>query len=158
MTYMDVDLSTNLDHFMPMVRPIVEGRYHLATGSRLMRGARVKRQPKREIISRCYNLIVKTMFPSRKFFDAQCGFKAMSREAARALIPLVRDNAWFFDSELLLIAQENGYRLREVPVRWDEDTDTRVNIIATATEDLQGIWRLRVGGIPKAQRGTETPR
>ena len=73
-------------------------------------------------------------------------------------MPLVKDTRWFFDSELLLVAQENGYRLREVPVRWDEDTDTRVNIISTATEDLQGIWRLRVGGIPKAQRGTEAPR
>ena len=128
MTYMDVDLSTNLDHFMPMVRPIVEGRYHLATGSRLMRGARVKRQPKREIISRCYNLIVKTMFPSRKFFDAQCGFKAISRRAAQELVPLVQNNEWFFDTELLLLAEKFGYRVKEFPVRWVEDPDTRVKI------------------------------
>ena len=85
--------------------------------------------------------------------DAQCGFKAISREAARALVPLVEDTQWFFDSELLLLAQENGYRLREVPVRWVEDRDSRVAILRTAMEDLHGIWRLRRGGVPRAMRG-----
>jgi glycosyltransferase involved in cell wall biosynthesis len=142
-SYMDVDLSTNLSHLMPMIDPLVCGDYHIATGSRLMRGARVTRQPKREFISRCYNLIVKLMFPFRRFSDAQCGFKAMTHKAVQDLIPHIEDNAWFFDSELLLRAEQNGYRVWEVPVEWIEDLDTRVKIISTAIEDLKGLWRVR---------------
>lgn len=142
-SYMDVDLSTNLRHFMPMIEPLVKGQYHVATGSRLMRGARVTRQPKREFISQAYNLIVKLMFPMRRFSDAQCGFKALTRKAVNDLIPHIVDNAWFFDSELLLRAEQNGYRVWEVPVEWIEDLDTRVKIVSTAMEDLKGLWRVR---------------
>jgi glycosyltransferase involved in cell wall biosynthesis len=142
-SYMDVDLSTNLRHFMPMIEPLVRGGYQIATGSRLMRGARVTRQLKREMISRGYNLIVKLMFPSRRFSDAQCGFKALSRKAVENLIPSIVDNNWFFDSELLLRAEQCGYRVWEVPVEWVEDLDTRVKIVSTAIEDLKGLWRVR---------------
>jgi len=142
-SYMDVDLSTNLRHFMPMIEPLARGEYHVATGSRLMRGARVTRQLKREVISRCYNLIVKLMFPRRRFSDAQCGFKALTRQAVRDLIPHIVDNNWFFDSELLIRAEQRGYRIWEVPVEWIEDLDTRVKILSTAIEDLKGLWRVR---------------
>ena len=142
-SYMDVDLSTNLNHFMPLIEPLVRGEFQLATGSRLMRGARVTRQPKREFISRCYNFIVKLMFPTRRFSDAQCGFKAMTHKAVQDLIPHVEDNSWFFDSELMLRAEQNGYRVWEVPVEWIEDMDTRVKIVSTALEDLKGLWRVR---------------
>lgn len=142
-SYMDVDLSTNLRHFMPMIEPLVRGEYHIATGSRLMRGARVTRQLKREVVSRAYNLIVKAMFPARRFSDAQCGFKALSHQAVNELIPYIVDNNWFFDSELLLRAEQQGYRVWEVPVEWIEDLDTRVKIVATAIEDLKGLWRVR---------------
>ncbi len=141
--YMDVDLSTNLNHLMPMVDPLFKGEYQIATGSRLMKGARVKRQLKREVISRGYNIIVKMMFPRRRFSDAQCGFKAITRDAAKDLLPHIQDNRWFFDSELLLRAEQQGYRIWEVPVEWIEDLDTRVKIISTATEDLKGLWRVR---------------
>ena len=144
MSYMDVDLSTNLDHFMTLITPVAEGRYHLATGSRLMPGARVKRQPKREIISRCYNLIVKVMFPTRRFFDAQCGFKAIDAAVRVELIPFIVDNAWFFDTELLLRAEQQGWHVWEIPVEWIEDLDTRVKIVDTAIEDLKGLARVRV--------------
>ena len=142
-SYMDVDLSTNLSHFMPMIEPLARGEFHIATGSRLMKGARVVRQPKREFISRAYNLIVKFMFPRRRFSDAQCGFKALTRKAVNDLIPHIVDTAWFFDSELLLRAEQNGYRVWEVPVEWIEDLDTRVKIVSTALEDLKGLWRVR---------------
>ncbi len=142
-SYMDVDLSTNLRHFMPMIEPLMKGEYHVATGSRLMPGARVKRQFKREIVSRIYNLIVLAMFPTRRFYDAQCGFKAVSRRIVQELIPHIMDNAWFFDSELLLRSEQNGYRIWEVPVEWIEDMDTRVKIVSTAIEDLKGLWRVR---------------
>jgi glycosyltransferase involved in cell wall biosynthesis len=141
--YMDVDLSTNLRHLMPMVDPLFRGDYQIGIGSRLMPGARVTRQLKREIISRAYNLIVKLMFPRRKFSDAQCGFKAMTRKAAKNLLPYIEDNRWFFDSELLLRAEQQGYKVWEVPVEWIEDLDTRVKIVSTAAEDLKGLWRVR---------------
>jgi glycosyltransferase involved in cell wall biosynthesis len=142
-SYMDVDLSTNLSHLMPMVDPLFRGEYSIATGSRLMKGSRVTRQFKREVISRAYNLIVKLMFPRRRFSDAQCGFKAMTRTAVKDLIPHIEDNRWFFDSELLLRAEQQGYKVWEVPVEWIEDLDTRVKIISTAKEDLEGLWRVR---------------
>src|SRR5690606_28308357 len=108
--------------------------------------------------SRSYVLVL-NLLGGLKVSDAQCGFKAISREAARALVPLVKDQRWFFDSELLLVAQKNGYRLHEVPVKWTDDPDTRVAIVSTALEDLKGVWRLRTGGVPRVTRppsgGTE---
>jgi len=150
--YMDVDLSTDLAHLPALVDPIAAGDVDVAYGTRLHRESRTNRSFKREFISRSYVFILRTLAGLR-VTDAQCGFKAMSREAARALVPLVRDNAWFFDSELLLVAQENGYRLREVPVRWEEDPDTRVKIVKTAVEDLRGIWRLKRSGVPRVSTG-----
>ncbi|MCE7939602.1 glycosyl transferase [bacterium] len=141
--YMDVDLSTNLDAFPPLVESIVHGGYDVAIGSRLKHGARVTRQWKRELISRAYNLMIKLVFPTRSFSDAQCGFKAVSRRAADHLVPIVENNEWFFDSELLLRAEQHGYRIAEVPVEWIEDLDTRVKIVSTALEDVRGLLRVR---------------
>ncbi len=143
LSYMDVDLSTNLSAYIPLIESIAAGGYEVAIGSRLKRGARVRRQWKREIISRGYNLLIKLLFPLRHFSDAQCGFKAISRAAARRLIPIVENNHWFFDSELLLRAEQHGYRIFEVPVEWVEDLDTRVKIASTAWEDVKGLLRVR---------------
>jgi glycosyltransferase involved in cell wall biosynthesis len=151
-SYMDVDLSTNLEAFLPLVQYIVHGPYDVAIGSRLGRGARVTRQWKREGISRIYNLMIHLMFPRRRFSDAQCGFKAVSRRAADDLVPLIVNNEWFFDSELLIRAEQRGYRIAEVPVEWIEDLDTRVNIVKTATEDIRGLLRVRIHPLP-APRG-----
>lgn len=148
MAYMDVDLSTDLAHLPALVDPIAAGEVDLSYGTRLHRDSQTTRSPKREFISRSYVFILNRVAGLR-VTDAQCGFKAISREAARALVPLVRDTQWFFDTELLWIAQVNGYRLREVPVRWVEDPDTRVKIVKTAREDLEGIWRLKRGGVPR---------
>ncbi|SNB64768.1 dolichyl-phosphate beta-glucosyltransferase [Thermoflexus hugenholtzii] len=143
MAYMDVDLSTDLSAFMPLIQPLVEGRYHVATGSRLHPQSRITRSLKREIISRIYNFIVWLLFPRRRFRDAQCGFKAITRQAARELVPRVANQSWFFDTELLLRAEQRGYAVWEVPVIWREDPDTRVKILRTALEDLRGLWRVR---------------
>ena len=149
--YMDVDLSTDLDHLPQLVDPIAEGRADIAYGSRLHPRSETQRGPLREVLSRGYVRVLRSVLGLR-VSDAQCGFKAISREAARALVPLVRDNAWFFDSELLLVAQRNGYRLYELPVRWIEDRDSRVAIVRTAIDDLRGVWRLRSEGVPAAAR------
>jgi glycosyltransferase involved in cell wall biosynthesis len=146
LTYMDVDLSTGLDAFLPLIEPLVAGRDQVAIGSRLAPGAQVTRGLKREVISRLYNLMIKAMFPRKRFSDAQCGFKAITRQAAQELLPAVKDQAWFFDSELLLKAGARGYRIHEVPVRWVDDPDSRVKIAKTAWEDVKGLWRVRFGG------------
>jgi len=141
-SYMDVDLSTGLDAFMPMIDAIVKEGYEIAVGSRLTPGSRVTRGLKRELISRCYNLLIKLMF-WHGFSDAQCGFKAVSRRVVRELVPLVRDQAWFFDSELLLLAERKGYPIKDVPVAWVDDPGSTVNIVDTAWKDFKGLVRVR---------------
>ena len=150
--FMDIDLSTELEAIPELVRSIESGGHDVAIGSRLKKGAVVKgRSLLREVISRGYSLLFRTMFLTG-FSDAQCGFKAVSRRAARDLLPLVRDNGWFFDTELLLLAEKNGYRIDEIPVRWTDDPDSRVRIVRTAWDDLKGLLRLRFGGLRRASR------
>jgi glycosyltransferase involved in cell wall biosynthesis len=149
--YMDVDLSTDLNHLSELIDPLAADEADLSFGTRLAPSSETVRGWQREFISRAYVFILR-WFGGLKVSDAQCGFKAIRTDAARALLPVVEDTGWFFDSELLLIAQQNGYRLREVSVKWTDDPDSRVNIIKTATDDLKGLWRLRRGGVPKAVR------
>jgi putative flippase GtrA len=141
LAYMDVDLSTGLEALLPLVAPLVSGHSDLAIGTRLERGARVVRGPKREVISRSYNLLLHATLGTR-FSDAQCGFKAIRADAARRLLPQVRDDGWFFDTELLVLAERSGLRIHEVPVDWVDDPDSRVDLLATALADLRGVARL----------------
>jgi glycosyltransferase involved in cell wall biosynthesis len=140
--YMDVDLSTDLSALAELLVPLLQVRGDIAIGSRLAPGAQVTRGPKRELISRAYNLLLHLTLGTT-FADAQCGFKAARREVLLGLLDRVGDEGWFFDTELLYMAQQNGIAVREVPVRWIDDPDSRVNVLATAREDLRGIWRLR---------------
>ncbi len=146
-SYMDVDLSTDLNHFPQLVEALESG-YQVAVGSRLSRDSQVTRAFKREFISRSYNLLIRSMFFT-PFPDAQCGFKALTRRAAQAIIPSIENNNWFFDTELLIIASKRGYRIKSVPVKWDDDPTSTVNITSTAMEDIRGLLRLRLGGIPR---------
>ncbi|MGH3296838.1 MAG: glycosyltransferase [Trebonia sp.] len=144
LAYMDVDLSTELNALLPLVAPLLSGHSDIAIGTRLAHGSRVIRGPKREIISRCYNLLLRTALRAR-FSDAQCGFKAIRACQARQLLPLVADRGWFFDTELLVLAERAGLRIHEVPVDWTDDTDSRVDIIDTALRDLHGMARVGLG-------------
>jgi glycosyltransferase involved in cell wall biosynthesis len=139
--YTDVDLSTDLDALLPLVAPLISGHSDLAVGSRLAWGAQTRRGLKREAISRGYNRLLRLTLrtPVR---DAQCGFKALSAAVARQLLPTVRDDGWFFDTELLIRAKRAGYRVFEVPVDWVDDEDSRVRIVRTAWDDLRGVARL----------------
>ena len=139
--YMDVDLSTDLDALLPLVAPLISGHSHVAIGSRLARGSHVVRGPKREVISRCYNLILRSTLAVH-FSDAQCGFKAMRSDVAAELLPYIQDTGWFFDTELLVLAERSGLRVHEVPVDWVDDPNSSVDILATATADLRGVARL----------------
>jgi putative flippase GtrA len=139
--YMDVDLSTDLRALLPLVAPLLSGHSDVAIGTRLAHGARVVRGPKREVISRAYNRILRTTLRAR-FSDAQCGFKAVRAGVVGDLLAAVRDDGWFFDTELLVAAQRRGLRIHEVPVDWIDDPDSRVRLVRTAIEDLCGIARL----------------
>jgi len=148
MCYMDVDLSTDLAGLRPLAKAVLDEGYDVAYGSRMTRGSQITRSVRREITSRGLISLIKVLFLSR-LSDTQCGFKAISRQAARELLPLVENEEWFFDTELLLLAEKGGYRLREVPVHWIEDPDSRVNVWKTVAEDLRGLLRMRFRRIPK---------
>lgn len=150
-SYMDVDLSTDLGALRPLIDSLIDSEYDIAIGSRLKKGAQVQRGPKREFISRTYNLIIRLMFRNQ-FSDAQCGFKAATRRAVREIVPLIQDQAWFFDSELLLLAERMGLRIYEVPVTWADDPDSRVRIASTAWEDLKGLVRVRFSDAGKQRQ------
>jgi glycosyltransferase involved in cell wall biosynthesis len=141
LSFMDIDLSTDLAAFGPLVEALASGRFDLAVGSRLLPESTTARCWRREAISRGYSWLVKMAFHTR-FSDAQCGFKAITREAAARLLPAVEDTGWFFDTELLVLAEKCGYRILDLPVRWTEDPDSRVKILHTALADLRGILRL----------------
>jgi len=153
LVYMDVDLSTDLNALLPLVAPLVSGHSDIAIGSRLQRGSRVVRGPKREFVSRSYNVLLRSTLGAR-FSDAQCGFKAIRRDVAAELLPLVEDDTWFFDTELLVLAERTGLRIHEVPVDWVDDPDSRVDIVRTGLDDLRGVtrlgWSLVRGRLPLA--------
>ena len=141
LAYMDVDLSTSLDDFLPMIQPLVAGEAGVAIGSRLMKDSNTSRGVKREFISRCYNRIIKRT-SGTKFSDAQCGFKAIRWDVAAKFLPKIKDNGWFFDTELLIKTERAGVAIHEQPVTWIEDMDSRVKIVKTAVDDLKGLYRV----------------
>ncbi|MGW2685075.1 dolichyl-phosphate beta-glucosyltransferase [Streptomyces sp. NPDC001414] len=155
LAYLDVDLSTGLAALLPLVAPLLSGHSDLAIGTRLTSGSRVVRGPRREFVSRCYNVLLRCAL-SVRFSDAQCGFKAVRRDAAERLLPLVRDTGWFFDTELLVVAERSGLRIHEVPVDWVDDPDSRVALLSTALADLRGVarvgWALARGTLPTGRR------
>ncbi|MBN2407390.1 MAG: glycosyltransferase [Elusimicrobia bacterium] len=152
MCYMDADLSTGLDILGEAVDSLSGGGYDLAVASRLKEGARVKRSVFRSFISRRYNSILRFIFRNRQFSDAQCGFKAANRKAVEQVVPQVRDNKWFFDTELLVLSEIGGLRIRDIPADWNERVDTRVNILSTIFEDIYNIIRLRLSLLARSAR------
>jgi glycosyltransferase involved in cell wall biosynthesis len=142
--YTDVDLSTELEALPKIINAILKEGYDVATGSRLLRGSTTTRSSTREVVSRTYNLLIKAVLWT-SFSDAQCGFKAVSRWAVNEIIPQIKDESWFFDTELLVLAEKQGCRIKDIPVRWTEDDDSRVKIVKAAWEDIKGVLRLRWG-------------
>lgn len=140
--YTDVDLSTDMRHFRQLIDAIAVQGFDLSTGSRLMRESEIRRGVKREFISRAYNLFVKWALRTT-FSDAQCGFKAVSRRVIDVVVPQVEDESWFFDTELLTLAEKQGFRIKDVPVKWIDDDDSRVKIVKTALDDIRGVFRVR---------------
>lgn len=142
-SYMDVDLSTDLDHLPQLIGMVASGSCDVAIGSRLARGSKTDRQLKREITSRGYVALIRATFPRLRITDAQCGFKALNRKTVDLVVPKIENRMWFFDTELLILAHQAGLKIRELPVRWVEDRDTKVKIVSTAMEDIRGLLRMR---------------
>jgi len=140
--YMDVDLSTDLAAVKQTVALLREGA-DLVTGSRLHDDSEIIRCFKRDFLSRGYNRLIRWIFHTRSFDDAQCGFKGVRIESVRRVLPLVVDQEWFFDTELLVLAEYAGLSVRVLPIKWVEDFDSRVNIPRTIWQDLKGMARLR---------------
>jgi len=158
-------VATALSTELPLVAPLLSGHSDLAIGSRLHRDSAVVRGLKREFISRTYNLLLRTTMAAG-FSDAQCGFKAARTDVVKALLGSVEDQTWFFDTELLLLAERSGLRIHEVPVDWVDDPDSRVDIVRTVKDDLRGMWRVAgstlSGGatrppVPPRGRQAQTP-
>lgn len=150
MVYMDVDLSTNLNALITLVDSIYVDNFDLCVGSRLSQESKVVgRKMIREVMSRGYNLLIKILFPFNGFSDAQCGFKGVSNKVVKNILPYIKDNEWFFDTELLLMCKYNSMSLKEIPVYWKDDPNTRVKIIATIWKDIKGLFRLRFMGFNK---------
>ena len=148
--YMDVDLSTGLEGLLPLVAPLVSGHCEITVGTRLGRGSRIRRSLKREIVSRTYNAITRHVFGLRTS-DTSAGFKAARRDAVLGLLDAVEDDHWFFDTEMLMLAEHNGLRVHEVPLDWVEDIDSRVKVTQTAMGNLKGL--VRVGRAIAAGKG-----
>ena len=142
-SYMDVDLSTDLEHLPQLIGMVASGSCDVAIGSRLARGSKTDRQLKREVTSRGYVAMIRATFPRLRITDAQCGFKALNRKAVDLVVPKIENRMWFFDTELLILAHQAGLTIRELPVRWVEDRDTKVKIVSTAMEDIRGLLRMR---------------
>lgn len=141
-SYMDLDLSSDLHFFPKLIKYLTNGEADIAIGSRLKKSAQVTGRPLlREITSRSYNLIIKLMFFVH-FQDAQCGLKALTREATQKILPLVKNNQWFFDTEILIIGEKAGFKIFELPIKWKDDPTSTVKVLKTAGEDIKGLVRL----------------
>lgn len=149
--YMDADLSTDLEHLPQLIDLVVEKGCDVAIGTRLARGSHTRRSLKREVTSRGYVMMIRAFFPRLRISDAQCGFKALSRRAVEQVVPEIENRMWFFDTEMLILAHRKKLRICELPVRWDEDPDTKVKIVSTAIEDIRGLCRMRFGGLRKGR-------
>jgi len=138
---MDADLSTHLAALPEALRRLEAGA-DLVIGSRLLPASHTTRCLHREVLSRIYNGLVQTIFVTG-LTDHQCGFKFLTQEACRALVPQAEDNLWFFDTELLVLAARSGRRIDQIPVDWIEDLGSTVRIVRTVVDDLIGMWRLQ---------------
>ena len=142
-SYMDVDLSTELSAFPKMIEGMLAGKCNVATGTRLTKQSNTIRRLFREVLSRGYNYIIRAVLWVH-YSDAQCGFKAVTRKGLKDLVPLIKDNEWFFDTELLTLAEKFGYGIYELPIKWVEDKDSRVSIAKTIYQYLRDVTRLRL--------------
>lgn len=141
--FMDVDLSTDLAYLKPLISAIRDEHYEIAIGSRLLRESETKRSLKRSTLSTVYNFLVRLILSS-KLRDHQCGFKAFRRTSLLNILDEIEDEHWFWDTELLVRAQRKGYRVKELPVHWEDKgaANTKVKAVSDSTALFSSIIRL----------------
>ncbi len=155
LSYLDIDLAVLPDQLPALIQPIIDGKADLVIGSRLLAGSNTRRSYLRETTSRFFNFLTHIFLPN-KASDLQCGFKAIKADVFRKISPFVRDNYWFFDSELVILAQHFSYRLEEVPVDWAENRyrkrTSKVKVIRDIAKSLKDllVFRWRLFFIPKS--------
>lgn len=161
LAYVEAGMSIDLAAVAPLLAPVISGHSDLAIGTRLARTSNAIGGRRSTLVSRGYNILLHLVLGAR-FSDAQCGFKAIRADVAHRILPHVRDDSWFFDTELLVIAERCGLRIHEVPVDWTDNPDPNIDVVRTAAADLRGIARLArdlvTGRIPIAELRVELGR
>jgi glycosyltransferase involved in cell wall biosynthesis len=141
-SYMDADLSTGLESIPQLINSIIIDGYDIAVGSRLLSTSKVKRSFMRKVISYIYNISIKNILGLKQPPDAQCGFKALCKRVVDEIVPKIKNQNWFFDTELLVLAEKKGFKIRYIPINWTERLKTKVRIGKAIFEDIAGILRL----------------
>lgn len=144
--YMDIDLSSSLENIADLLAPLIENKADLTIGSRLMPEAKIKRSFFRELNSRGYNFLAKIIL-GHKFSDLQCGFKAVKKETFLKILPYLKDDKWFFDTELIILTNFFHYKIKEVPIKWEErqynQGKSKVKVIRDVTKFIVNLIKLK---------------
>lgn len=140
-SYMDIDLSSDITCFRDLLKPLDAG-FDLVTGSRNLKESQViGRTFLRELMSRTYITLVK-LIHGTKLSDTQCGFKALRKATFLKVEPLIKNNLWFFDSEMVIILERAGYKVTDIPIKWVDDRHTTVKVAKDSWEEFSGLVRL----------------
>ncbi|MBD3359736.1 MAG: glycosyltransferase [Candidatus Buchananbacteria bacterium] len=140
--YCDIDLATDIFAFKKLFNSIINGSANIAIGARYIKGSQTKRTLNRLIYSKVYIFLVRLFFPT-KIKDFQCGFKAVDKKTVSEILPLVKDKEWFFDTELLLIAEKNDFKIKEIAVQWKENPETKVKFIRTIYDYIENLIKFK---------------
>lgn len=144
--YMDADLAVSLNNIIDLINPFVNNEADLVIGSRMMPGATIKRSFIRELISQSCNILYRLII-GNNISDTQCGFKAIKTEVFKKIAPYIEDNKWFFDTEIISFTHHLGYKIKEVPVNWEEnrydERKSKVNLLKDSFIHLKNLLRLK---------------
>lgn len=149
--FSDADLSTPIEEMTKLVKPIQDGEYDLTFGSRALDRSLIgTRQPwRREQGGKVFNLVVRAL-TGMPFWDTQCGFKAFNMLKFRPLLDVMQIDRFGFDVEFLYVAHLRGLRLKEVPVRWNDDIRTKVSVLRDSLRMFNEVRQIRAN----AKKGT----
>ncbi|MCX6745528.1 MAG: glycosyltransferase [Candidatus Parcubacteria bacterium] len=143
--FMDADLATDLSALLPLISALAKENYDLAIGSRNLKDSKIQRSLWRRFFSFGYGLLAKLILGT-KISDSTCGFKAVNKKVVQEIMPLVKNQTWFFDSELVFLAEKKGFKIKEIPVCWAEPRKldkSKVNVLKVSSQYLKELLRLR---------------
>ena len=143
--FMDADLSTELKFIHELIKAVEQENYQVVIGSRYQKQSQLERSALRSVFSYIYNLILKLFF-NLKISDASCGFKAVSQKVIKQIVPKIKNNDLFFDTELLILAHQADLSIKEIPVAWRDEIQrkTKIKIFKTSFDYLKEIIKLKL--------------